>query len=143
MAPSQSYEAAIADRRRIVRENTRDLGPERWIDLDGIRTRYFEKGEGAPVVFFHGGNIGSSSDAISARIWDLNLPAISRKANCIAVDRLGQGYTDNPKTDDGYTMHASVQHAAKFLRALNKGPYHVVGHSRGGYLVARLFVRIP
>ena len=73
MAPSQSYEAAIADRRRIVRENTRDLGPERWIDLDGIRTRYFEKGEGAPVVFFHGGNIGSSSDAISARIWDLNL----------------------------------------------------------------------
>ncbi len=27
---------------------------ERFIDVNGIRTRYFEKGTGEAVVFFHG-----------------------------------------------------------------------------------------
>ncbi len=57
--------------------------------------------------------------------------------NVIAFDKLGQGYTDNPKSDADYTMHAIVQHAIAFLDKLGKKPYHLVGHSRGGYVVTR------
>jgi len=119
-----------------------DMGPEQWIDVDGIRTRYFDQGHGRPVVFFLGGHYGGA-DAGTARIWDLNFAALSKYLNVIAVDRLGQGFTDNPLRDEDYTMHASVQHAARFLRLLGKGPFNVVGHSRGGYLVTRLALENP
>jgi len=113
------------------------------MDVDGIRTRYFEAGTGEPVVLFHGGNAGSWLDVTDCLCWDMTLPPLSTQVNCVAVDRLGQGFTDNPKTDGDYTMHASVQHAASFLRKLGKGPYHLVGHSRGGYLVCRLALEYP
>jgi len=119
-----------------------DMGAEKWIDVDGIRTRYFDQGEGSTVVFFHGGQFGSN-DGCSARAWDFNFIPLSSYLNVIAVDRLGQGFTGNPKTDADYTMHSSVQHAARFLQILGKGPYHVVGHSRGGYLVTRLALEYP
>jgi pimeloyl-ACP methyl ester carboxylesterase len=113
------------------------------MDVDGIRTRYFEQGTGDPVVFFHGGNVGSWFDVCDSLCWDMTFPPLSTQLNCIAMDRLGQGFTDNPKTDADYTMHASVQHAAAFLRKLGTRPYHLVGHSRGGYLVCRLALEYP
>lgn len=119
-----------------------DMGPEKWIDVDGIRTRYFERGSGPALVFFHGGQYGSE-DGSTARAWDLNFGPLARYLTVIAVDRLGQGFTGNPKNDGDYTMHASVQHAARFLRLLGKGPYFVAGHSRGGYLVTRLALENP
>lgn len=119
-----------------------DMGPEKWIDVDGIRTRYFDQGQGQPVAFFHGANYGGV-DGSSARIWDMNFVPLAKFFNVIAVDRLGQGLTDNPKTDRDYTMDASVKHSARFLQLLGKGPYHLVGHSRGGYLVARLALEYP
>jgi pimeloyl-ACP methyl ester carboxylesterase len=119
-----------------------EMGPERWIDVDGIRTRYFDQGAGPPLVFFHGGQYGSE-DGSTARAWDLNFGPLSKYLNTIAVDRLGQGFTGNPKSDGDYTMQASVEHAARFLRRLGKGPYHIAGHSRGGYVVTRLAMDYP
>ena len=31
---------------------------EKYIDVDGIKTRYFEKGSGPLLVLFHGGHFG-------------------------------------------------------------------------------------
>lgn len=116
---------------------------EKFVDVDGIRTRYFEKGEGETVVLFHGGSFGSTSSADSADDWDLNFDGLSKWCRVFAIDKLGQGYTDNPKSDDDYTMHAVVQHAYATLRALGIDQAHVVGHSRGGYLTCRLTLEFP
>ena len=59
------------------------------------------------------------------------------------MEKLGQGYTGNPKNDADYTMAATVAHAAGLLRALGLANVHVVGHSRGGYVVARLTLDHP
>lgn len=120
-----------------------DMGPEKWIDVDGVRTRYFEAGEGERIVFVHGVQMGSTDGSSSARSWELNFPVLARRYHCIALDRLGQGYTDNPKSDADYTMHASVQHVIRFLDTLGKKPYHLVGHSRGGYIVTRITMERP
>lgn len=120
-----------------------DMGEEKWIDVDGIRTRYFDQGEGERIVFFHGGHLGSASGASTARIWELNTSVLKGHRNVIAVDKFGQGWTDIPKRDEDYTMHAVVQHAIGFLEKLGKAPYHVVGHSRGGYVVTRLSLERP
>ena len=114
----------------------------KWIDVDGIRTRYFEKGSGPPLVLILGGNFGSPASASSAIVWDQNFDALSEDFHAVAFDKLGQGHTDNPKNDD-YTMNSAVQHANGFIRALGLSDVHLAGHSRGGYLVCRLTLEQP
>lgn len=109
----------------------------RWLDVEGIRTRYFEAGSGEPIVFLYGGNFGTGDSASSAYTWNLNLRPLSEHFRAITFDKLGQGETDNPKNDD-YTMAAVVRHAAAFIRAMKLPPVHIVGHSRGGYAATRV-----
>ena len=109
----------------------------RWLDVDAIRTRYHDAGSGDPIVFVYGGNFGTGDSASSAYTWNLQLAPLAARHRVIAFDKLGQGFTDNPRNDD-YTMQAVVQHAAGFLRALKLPPVHLVGHSRGGYAAVRL-----
>jgi 2-hydroxy-6-oxonona-2,4-dienedioate hydrolase len=122
---------------------TTDMGEENWIDVDGIRTRYFDQGAGERIVFIHGVHMGATDGSSSARTWDLNFSVLAQTFNVISLDRLGQGYTDNPKSDEDYTMHASVQHVIALLDTLGKKPYHLVGHSRGGYIVTRITMERP
>src|SRR3954451_14714712 len=114
-----------------------NLPEGRWLDVDGVRTRYFEAGRGEPIVFIYGGNFGTGDSASSAYTWNLNLRPLSVHFRAIAFDKLGQGETDNPKNDD-YTMAAVVRHAAAFIRAMKLPPVHIVGHSRGGYAATRV-----
>jgi len=111
---------------------------EKFIDVDGIRTRYFEAGTGPVVVLFHGGHFGSHDAADCAEDWSLNFDGLAEWFHVYAVDKIGQGFTDNPKRDEDYTMAMVVQHAFGFLKALGLRKVHPVGHSRGAYLVARL-----
>jgi 2-hydroxy-6-oxonona-2,4-dienedioate hydrolase len=139
---TDTLEKPTAAARNYVPADT-DMGAEMWLDVDGIRTRYFDQGEGEQVVMIHGAQVGASDGASSAKTWALNFPVLKAWHNVIAFDKLGQGYTDNPKSDADYTMHAIVQHAIGFLDKLGKKPYHVVGHSRGGYVVSRLSLERP
>ena len=111
---------------------------EKCIDVDGINTRYFEKGSGPVVVLFHGGHFGSHDAADCSEDWSLNFDGLAEWFHVFAVDKIGQGFSDNPKRDEDYTMAAVVQHAYGFLKTLGLRNVHPVGHSRGAYLVARL-----
>jgi pimeloyl-ACP methyl ester carboxylesterase len=90
---------------------------EKFIDVNGIRTRYFEKGAGPIVVLFHGGHFGSHDAADCAEDWNLNFDGLAQWFHVYAVDKIGQGYTDNPKRDEDYTMATVVQHAYGFESA--------------------------
>jgi pimeloyl-ACP methyl ester carboxylesterase len=116
---------------------------EKFVDVGGIRTRYLEAGEGEPLVLFHGGNMGSGNMAECAEDWELNLSGLARRFRVVAIDKLGQGYTDNPLTDADYTMAATVRHARDFLMEMGIARANIAGHSRGGYLVARLTLDYP
>src|SRR4051794_22350651 len=138
---------SIRSRRSICVERERDMFlqkyGEKFVNVDGIRTRYFEAGEGRPIVLVHGGTKGDSSGGANAEDFELNFAALAKKFRVISVDRLGQGYTDNPKRDEDWTMAAAVRHLAGFLEALGQGPYNLVGHSRGGYCVGRVTLDFP
>jgi pimeloyl-ACP methyl ester carboxylesterase len=116
---------------------------EKYLDAGGVRTRYFDEGKGEPIVLLHGGVMGERNAAVSAEDWELNFDAIARAHRAIAVDRLGQGRTDNPSRNADYTMSAVSAHLADFLTALGHGPYHLVGHAEGGYTALRLAVYEP
>ncbi len=115
----------------------------RFIDVNGIRTRYFDKGSGEVVVLFHGSHFGTMDACDSAMDWETNFDRLAEWFRVIAVDKLGQGHTDNPKRDEDYTPAAVVRHAYEFLRQLGLEKVHVVGHSRGGYLAGRLTLEHP
>ena len=112
----------------------------KYIDANGIRTRYFEAGEGEPMLLIHGGTYGSF---YNAEDWEVNFDTFAQQYHVIAYDRVGLGFSDNPRTDDEYVIGSSVEHAYALIKALGLGPARIVGHSRGGYTATRLVLEHP
>jgi 2-hydroxy-6-oxonona-2,4-dienedioate hydrolase len=119
------------------------LPPPKVIDVQGVSTTYYRAGTGNPVVLIYGGNFGSGDSASSGYTWNLNFAPLAEHFDVIVLDKLGQGFTDNPRRIEDYTMTSVVSHAAQFLRALGLPPVHLVGHSRGGYAATRLTMTYP
>lgn len=115
-------------------------GEIKFADVGGVRTRYWEAGAGEPMVLVHGGQFG---ELCSLDSWDLNFDELSQDYHLVALDRLGQGFTDNPSDSAGYTSEAVNAHAIAFLHTLGLGPSHLVGHSRGGFVVTRVAIERP
>lgn len=115
----------------------------RWVDVDGYRTRYFEDGNGPPLILLHGGQTGGFNN--SAELWYRNFPGLARHFRVIAPDRLGQGETDNLKRDEdypGYYTH-DAKHVERFIEVLGLEGVTLVGHSQGGYPAMRVAVDRP
>lgn len=115
----------------------------KFIEVDGIRTRYFDQGSGEVLLLVHGSHMGTPDACESALDWEFNFEVLAQEFRVIAMDKLGQGYTGNPKSNADYTMAATVKHAAGLLRTLGLAAVHVIGHSRGGYVVTRLTLEHP
>ena len=117
-----------------------DISKAKYVDVNGINTRYFEAGSGEPMVLIHGAAAGNSS---SAEVWSKNFDTFAEKYHVYAFDKLGQGYTDNPKINEDYFMGGQVKHAAEFMETLGISNAHLIGHSRGGYMVTRMALEYP
>lgn len=114
----------------------------KFVAVDGIRTRYFEAGGGEHLLLLHGGNFGDNDNVDCALNWALNWDRFARSFHVVAMDKLGQGWTDNPPAGS-YTIEAVVAHARGFIQALGLERLNLVGHSRGGYLAMRLAMEMP
>lgn len=112
----------------------------KFVDVGGINTAYYEKGAGPVLVLFHGGNFGSGELADSGLDWALNFDALAERYHVFAIDKIGQGYSDIPKSDDDYTMGATVRHACATMDALGLSNAHVAGR---GYLTCRMTMERP
>ena len=62
---------------------------EKFVDVDGVRTRYYERGAGPVVVLFHGGHFGSHDAADSADDWSLNFDGLAHWFHVYAIDKIG------------------------------------------------------
>jgi pimeloyl-ACP methyl ester carboxylesterase len=101
----------------------------KFVDVNGIRTRYYEEGSGEPMILLHGAPWGGVA---SANTWVDNLKTLSKHFHVYAPDRIGAGMTDNPKRDEDYNEIVMYQHMRDFIKTLDLAPVHVVGHSLGG-----------
>ncbi|MDA2934501.1 alpha/beta hydrolase [Acidobacteria bacterium AH-259-D05] len=115
----------------------------KYVNVKGIKTRYFDQGQGEPLVLIHGGNFGNEDNIDLADNWDLNWPWFVKWFHVYAPDKLGQGFTDLPQSDEDYTMAAIIGHAHDFIQEMGLKKVHLVGHSRGAYVVTRLTLEHP
>jgi 2-hydroxy-6-oxonona-2,4-dienedioate hydrolase len=123
--------------------NSRDsrlMGEAKFVDVAGIRTRYFEGGTGQPLVLVHGGQWPSTA---SAGGWAPVFDHLAANFHVYAFDKLGMGYTDNPKSDSDFTMDAITRHTLGFIQAVGITRGVLLGHSRGALPVARIAVDHP
>jgi 2-hydroxy-6-oxonona-2,4-dienedioate hydrolase len=110
------------------------------IDVNGIRTRYYDEGRGDVMLMIHGSRFSPWG---SANTWTRNIGGLAQRFRVLAPDKLCSGMTDNPKSLDDFTQHAIVQHIYQFIQTLGVKSFHVVGQSNGGYTAARLALEHP
>jgi len=113
----------------------------KFVDVDGVRTGYLEGGSGEAMVLVHGGGFGST--AHFSNNWRSIFEYLASHYHVYAVDKLGQGYTDNPQRDSDYTMMAVTQHIYRFMETVGIQKVHLVGHSRGALPAVRIAVDHP
>ena len=98
-------------------------------DVNGIRTRYYEMGQGEPMLLIHGGGWAGSSNTNN---FSTVIPLLSKKYHVYAPDRLGHGLTDNPKSDKDYNQQGEVDFLYQFIQVHEDEP-----DSSGRTLVGR------
>jgi 2-hydroxy-6-oxonona-2,4-dienedioate hydrolase len=110
--------------------------PERgFIEVLGLRTAYYRKGEGPTVVLMH----GSSPGACTELNWFRNFDALADAGfDVVGFDQAGFGYTDAPE-DHGIEFR--YRHAKAFLEQMGIRRAVLAGNSMGGLLAVLLHDR--
>lgn len=113
----------------------------KFIEVAGVRTRYYDYGQGEPIVLIHGGlGVGGSS---TANNWSRNIPGLAERFRVVAFDRLGQGMTEAPRDEGDFGYEGAIKHLYAFLSALDLENVHLVGHSSGGALAFYMALEHP
>ena len=110
----------------------------KFMDVNGIRTRYYEYGSGEPLLLVHGSRPAGTS---SANTWAPVIRGLAQRYHVVAPDRRGHGMTDEPTAD--YSPHSEVAHLHDFLRAMKFDRITAIGQSTGAYHVARIAMEKP
>ena len=109
----------------------------RFVDVDGVRLHYIERGEGQPLVLLHGNGSMIQDFGVSGLI-DL----ASRRYRVVVFDRPGYGYSDRPRTTV-WTPVAQARLIEGALRKLGIERPIVLGHSWGTQVALSLALEFP
>jgi pimeloyl-ACP methyl ester carboxylesterase len=107
----------------------------RTLRVNGYDMAYVESGAGVPLLLVHG-------TLCDYRYWTLQMEPLARDRRVIAVS-LRHCYPERRDgSGDDFTIAQHAADVGAFIAALDAGPVHLLGHSRGGRVtfdVARHF----
>lgn len=129
--------ATAWNRRQAARAEKNTPPSGRFIEADGVRLHYLEKGEGPAVLLIHGNGM-QAGDFVASGLFDL----LARSHRVIAIDRPGFGYSERP-ADRRWTPSAQAALLSVALDELGVDDAVVVGHSFGASVAAALAIESP
>ncbi|MBL0408057.1 alpha/beta hydrolase [Microvirga aerilata] len=119
---------------RAAKRRTPPIG--RFLDVDGVRLHYIERGEGEPIVLIHGNGTMIQDFSVSGLV-----DRLASRYRVIVFDRPGYGYSTRPRQ-----LWTPRAHAKLFQRALGQLGVEqavVLGHSWGTLVAVALALEDP
>lgn len=108
-----------------------------FIEVDGVRLHYVDRGSGSPVVLLHGNGV-TLQDFEASGVLGL----VAESHRVLAFDRPGFGYSQRPR-GTLWTPRAQARVLAAALRRLGLEQAIVVGHSWGAMVSLALALDHP
>jgi pimeloyl-ACP methyl ester carboxylesterase len=102
----------------------------------GMRVPYVASGAGEPLFFVHG-------SLCDYRYWNSQVNVLSKDYFCVSTSLSHYWPADDARTHSEFSWQAHVAELAEFITAMNVGPVHLVGHSRGGCVAFQLAREYP
>lgn len=109
-------------------------GIDRFVVVQDFNIHYVEAGEGEPLLLIPG--------AFSTyRDWNRMIPFLSKHYKLLAIDYLGVGDSDKPRSGFGYTIEEQADIIAMIIEKMQLSKVHIVGVSYGGGIALNLAAR--
>lgn len=96
----------------------------------GARIAYTASGSGEPLLFVHG-------SLCDYRYWNSQMDVLSQHFFCVSVS-LSHYWPAGDAAQGSFSWETHVAELAEFIRAMNLGAVHLVGHSRGACVAFNL-----
>jgi pimeloyl-ACP methyl ester carboxylesterase len=124
--------------RQLANKAERDNPPAgRFLEVNGVRLHYVERGSGDPLVLLHG-NGSMIQDFESSGLIDL----AAKNYRVIVFDRPGFGHSDRPR-NVVWTPDAQAELIEHALARLGVSNAIVLGHSWGASVAVALALKYP
>jgi pimeloyl-ACP methyl ester carboxylesterase len=124
--------------RHKTRQAEREHPPRgKFIEVDGVRLHYLERGKGPVLVLLHG-NAVLADDYEQCGLLD----QAAERYRVIAFDRPGFGYSERPRTTV-WTPQAQARLLHHALQELGVDSALVVGHSWGTMVALAMALDVP
>lgn len=109
----------------------------RFVEVDGVRLHYVERGTGEPLVLLHG-NGSMAQDFLGSDLMDM----AARSHRVIVFDRPGYGYSERPRRTI-WTASAQATLLLSALRRIGVPRALVLGHSWGASVAVAMALQAP
>ena len=129
--------AALVNRQLARSAERRNPPQGRFLDIDGVRLHYVERGKGEPLVLLHG-NGSMIQDFESSGLLD----EAAKSYRVIVFDRPGYGHSGRPRTTI-WSPAAQADLIEEALVQLDATPAVVLGHSWGASVAMALALEHP
>jgi len=106
-----------------------------FLDINGIKIYYEERGKGFPTVLLHGGT-STIEGSFSRQISEL-----AACARTIGIEQVGHGRTQD--RDEPFSYDRMVDDTASLLSALDVHQADLIGFSDGGIVAMKLAAKHP
>lgn len=111
------------------------MSKSNYVEANGLKIFYIEKGEGHPLILLHGG-IGTAEFN-----WKKHIELFAKDFRVLAPDSRGHGKTNNPSGEFSYKLMADD--IAVFIQKMELENPFIMGWSDGGQIALEIGIRHP
>jgi pimeloyl-ACP methyl ester carboxylesterase len=128
--------SVLYNRRRTQEAERRNPPIGKFLNVDGVRLHYIERGHGDPLVLIHGNGTMVQDFTVSGLV-----DRLAERYRVIVIDRPGYGYSSRPR--QLWTPRAHATLFQKALGQLGVEQAMIYGHSWGTLVAVALALDFP